>query len=93
MTAQEREEQLHKLKSQAETLRQTIKLGDASLVNGVYEDNEMKWMCIRCPYSQRCSELRNHDGSIVGAVAAYCLIVQKINPGTVANVVLHIRIH
>lgn len=70
MTAQELEEQLHKLKSQAETLRQAIKLGDASLVNGVYEDNEMKWMCNRCPYSQRCSELRNHDGSIVGAVAA-----------------------
>jgi hypothetical protein len=71
MTAEERKKQLEKLESEANSLRNAIDAGDPSLVKGIYDDREIKWLCNNCPYLQKCIDLRKNDDAIaVGAAAA-----------------------
>jgi PD-(D/E)XK nuclease superfamily len=71
MTAEERKKQLEKLESEANSLRNAIHAQDPSLVKGIYDDREMKWLCNKCPYVQKCIDLRKNDDAIAaGAVAA-----------------------
>jgi hypothetical protein len=71
MTAEERKKQLEKLESEANSLRNAIHTRDPWLVKGIYDDREMKWLCNKCPYVQKCIDLRKNDDAIAaGAVAA-----------------------
>jgi hypothetical protein len=54
--------------NQKQTLRNAIDAEDPSLVKGIYDDREMKWLCNKCPYVQKCIDLRKNDA--VGAAAA-----------------------
>lgn len=69
MTEEQRKEQLQKLENQAKSLQKAIDAGDPSLAEGIYEDREMKWMCNKCPYVQKCMNLRKNDAIGVGAAA------------------------
>jgi hypothetical protein len=70
MTTEERKKQLEKLESEAKSLLNAIDAGDPSLVKGIYDDREMKWLCNKCPYLEKCSDLRKNDGIAVGAAAS-----------------------
>jgi hypothetical protein len=71
MTAVERKKQLETLESEANSLRNAIDAEDPSLVKGIYDDREMKWLCNKCPYVQKCIDLRKNDDVIAaGATAA-----------------------
>ena len=52
MTTEQRKEQLLKLEAEAKSLQQAIKAGDPSLVKGIFNDNEINWMCKKCQYLQ-----------------------------------------
>jgi hypothetical protein len=58
MNAEQRRDQLQKLEIEAKALRRAIEAKDPSLVRGVYDDNEMYWMCNRCPYLEKCKQMR-----------------------------------
>jgi hypothetical protein len=71
MTVEERKEQLNKLEHQAKALQKAIQAGNPSFVKGIYSDEEIKWMCDKCPYLEKCTDLRKNDDAITeGAVAA-----------------------
>lgn len=68
MTEQERLEMREEMKKQAKSLQKAIDAGDPSLVNGIYNDSDMKFMCKTCPYFEKCRSTR--DNNIVTAGAA-----------------------
>ena len=57
MTTEQRKEQLLKLEAEAKSLQQAIKAGDPSLVKGIFNDNEINWMCKKCQYLQRSKDV------------------------------------
>jgi hypothetical protein len=63
MTEEQRKEQLEKLESNAKSLQNAIDTRDPSIANAIYEDDEMRWMCNKCPYLQECITVRNSDRS------------------------------
>jgi CRISPR/Cas system-associated exonuclease Cas4 (RecB family) len=67
MTAQERNAQLEKLKLYATSLLKAIEVGDPSLAKGIYDDNEIKWLCNKCPYLEKCKVMRNPSTNAAGA--------------------------
>jgi CRISPR/Cas system-associated exonuclease Cas4 (RecB family) len=69
MTAEQRKEQLQKLEYQSKSLQRAIEAGDPSLANGIYDDSEMKWLCNKCPYVQKCTDLRKNDDDAIDAGA------------------------
>ena len=70
MTTEERKKQLEKLESEANSLRNAIDVGDPSLVKGIYDDRQMKWLCNKCPYVEKCIDLRKNDDVIAAGAAA-----------------------
>jgi hypothetical protein len=68
MTSEDRKAQLKKLEVEATSLLNAIDTCNPSLVKGIYEDQELKWLCNKCPYLQKCNDLRRNDA--VGAAAA-----------------------
>jgi replication factor A1 len=52
---------LQKLSLESKNLQIAIKSRDPLLVKGVYDDDKMKWMCDKCPYLNKCEELRSLD--------------------------------
>jgi hypothetical protein len=72
MTVEERKAQLEKLRLYTRSLLKSIEAEDPSIVKGIYEDEEMKWLCNKCPYLQKCIDLRKNDDDAIaaGAVAA-----------------------
>lgn len=67
MTAEQRKEQLLKLETEAKSLQHAIEAADPSLVRGIYNDNEMKWMCNGYPYLEKCRSMRDNEVSVAGA--------------------------
>lgn len=59
LSLEQRKEQLQKLSSEAKNLQFAIESRDPLLVKGIYDDDEMKWMCDKCPYLNQCKELRS----------------------------------
>jgi hypothetical protein len=68
MTAEERKKQLEKLESEAKSLLNAVDAGDPSLVEGIYNDNDMKWMCRQCPYLEKCRSIQDSNVNTAGAV-------------------------
>ena len=64
MTAEERKSKLEKLESEAKFLLNAISAGDPSLVKGIYNDNEINWICNKCPYLDKCRSIRHHDTNV-----------------------------
>jgi PD-(D/E)XK nuclease superfamily len=64
MTSEERKRQLEKLESEAKFLLNAISMGDPSLVKGIYNDNEINWLCNKCPYLDKCRSIRHHDTNV-----------------------------
>jgi hypothetical protein len=58
MTEAERKEQLNKLKKEAVLLQKAIEAQDPSLVEGIYNDDEIRWLCSKCPYLEKCKGIR-----------------------------------
>jgi MoaA/NifB/PqqE/SkfB family radical SAM enzyme len=68
MSELQRKEHLGKLEVEARSLQHAIELGDPSLVKGVYDDNERKWLCKKCPYLEACTAIRkDHVNSVEAA--------------------------
>jgi hypothetical protein len=67
MTEEERYKTIEKMKNQAESLQNAIAAGDPSLVNGIYKDAEMNFMCNTCPYLKKCRSLQDSNAVTVGA--------------------------
>jgi CRISPR/Cas system-associated exonuclease Cas4 (RecB family) len=63
MTEEQRKKQLEKLESNAKSLQDAINAQDPSIAKTIYEDDEMRWMCNKCPYLQECISLRTSDRS------------------------------
>jgi hypothetical protein len=68
MDAEERKQQLRKMEEEGEFLRIAIEARDPSLVQGIYDDEQLKWMCLKCPYLKKCESMRNTDTG-AGSVA------------------------
>lgn len=58
MSIDERKIQLEKLRLHSKSVLNAIEANDASLVNGVYDDPDMEWLCSKCPYLEDCTKLR-----------------------------------
>jgi len=58
MNELQRKEHLGKLVEEARSFQHAIDLGDPSLLKGVYDDNERKWLCKTCPYLEACNAIR-----------------------------------
>jgi CRISPR/Cas system-associated exonuclease Cas4 (RecB family) len=58
MNTEERKLQLDKLEREAISLRKAIDSRDPSLARGIYNDDEMKWLCNSCPYLDKCKTIR-----------------------------------
>jgi len=58
MNAEQRRDRLEKLEVEAKALQKAIAEEDPSLVRGIYDDNEMYWMCNKCPYLEKCKQMR-----------------------------------
>ncbi|MFZ0511870.1 MAG: hypothetical protein WAM14_09710 [Candidatus Nitrosopolaris sp.] len=61
MTEEQRKEQLEKLEANTKSLQNAIDRLDPSIAKTIYEDDEMRWMCDKCPYLQKCIAIRNSD--------------------------------
>lgn len=63
LTLKEKERILNLKTMEKETadIQKSISLQDPSIVNGVSEDNELKWMCNKCPYNETCRKLNNSN--------------------------------
>jgi hypothetical protein len=61
MTPEERKAQLDKLGLNAKLLLKAILAEDPSLVKGIYDDDEMKWLCNKCPYLEKCKTIRGSE--------------------------------
>jgi hypothetical protein len=67
MSVEERKAQLEKLRLYATSLLKAIEVGDPSLAKGIYDDNEIKWLCNKCPYLEKCKVMRNPSTNAAGA--------------------------
>ena len=61
LTLEERQERLKKLDSDSQRMLKVIDLKDPSLVDGIYLDNNLNWLCRHCPYLNECQNLRPDD--------------------------------
>jgi CRISPR/Cas system-associated exonuclease Cas4 (RecB family) len=61
MNTEERKLQLDKLEREAVSLLKAIDEADPALVRGIYNDEEMKWLCNRCPYLEKCKTIRGSE--------------------------------
>jgi hypothetical protein len=68
MIDKERLNQLQKLERGAELLQKAIDSKDPSLVEGIYDDPDMSWMCNKCRYLEKCIAVRDTKINVVGAV-------------------------
>jgi hypothetical protein len=58
MTETQRKDLLERLKQKALELQIAIEEQDPSLVGGIYNDEEMKWLCAKCQYLDKCKKIR-----------------------------------
>ena len=68
MTDKQRMNQLEKLEREAGLLQNARDRKDPSLVEGIYDDPDMSWMCNKCPYLEKCIAVRDTQINVVGAV-------------------------
>ena len=54
MNANNRQNQLEKIRLYSKSILNAIEAKDPSLVKGVYDDPDLKWLCNRCPYYNAC---------------------------------------
>jgi CRISPR/Cas system-associated exonuclease Cas4 (RecB family) len=59
LTAEDRRKELEELESKTKVLQNAIDKGDPSLAPGIYDDIELKWLCNKCAYRERCLSTRN----------------------------------
>jgi hypothetical protein len=45
---------LKTMEKEADDIQKSLSLQDPSIVKGVAEDIELKWMCNKCPYLEKC---------------------------------------
>ena len=68
MNELQRKQHLAKLLEEARSFQHAIDLGDPSLLEGVYDDNERNWLCKKCPYLEACNAIRkNHVNHVEAA--------------------------
>ena len=68
MNELQRKRHLAKLLEEARSFQHAVDLGDPSLLEGVYDDNERNWLCKKCPYLEACNAIRKNHGNHVEAV-------------------------
>jgi CRISPR/Cas system-associated exonuclease Cas4 (RecB family) len=61
MNTKERKLQLDKLEREAVSLQKAIEASDPLLARGIYDDDEIKWLCNRCPYLDKCKTIRGSE--------------------------------
>jgi hypothetical protein len=61
MNTKERKLQLEKLEIEANSLQNAIEAGDPLEARAIYDDNEIKWLCNRCPYLEKCNSIRGSE--------------------------------
>ena len=61
LSPEEIQERLKKLDSDSQRILKAIDVKDPSLVDGIYLDNNLSWLCRDCPYLKECQNLRPND--------------------------------
>jgi CRISPR/Cas system-associated exonuclease Cas4 (RecB family) len=61
MNTEERKLQLDKLEREAVSLQKAIDASDPALARGIYNDDEMKWLCNSCSYLDKCKTIRGSE--------------------------------
>jgi hypothetical protein len=81
MTEAEQKERLNKLKKEAMVLEKAIEEQDPSLVEGIYNDNEIAWLCNKCPYLEKCKIIRYNEDKAEVSIETTIRRIEQLKNG------------